>query len=204
MKSKIEKFINNLSSIESSEYSTNLYFGLSIEAIKRTENLKLYLELIAENNSKTLLLGEAPGYKGCRNTGIAFTCEHTLRNQPFLSIHNFQTMNHDKPERENSASIIWEEISKKKIYPLIWNIFPFHPHKLNNSSSNRTPNSAELKFGLEYTKELIDIFKIEKILCVGRKSENMIKKSYINYEYIRHPSMGGSNIFREQFDKLLI
>lgn len=205
MISKINHFISKLSNTESNEYFTNLYFGNSIEAIKRIENLRIYLKLISENNSKILLLGEAPGYKGCRNTGIAFTCEHTLKNHRFLNIHNFQKINIDKLERENSATIVWEEISKKNIHPLIWNIFPFHPHKLNNYLSNRTPNSAELKFGLEYTEDIIDIFKIEKVLCIGRKSENMIKKNKnINYEYVRHPSMGGANIFREQISRLLI
>jgi hypothetical protein len=203
MESKIINFIDEISQYESQKNYTNLYFGNSIESQKRKENLELYLNLISKNNSKVLLLGEASGYKGCRNTGIAFTCEHTLKTHSFFKDSNFSTINEINYEKEYSASFVWRELSNFKNYPLIWNIFPFHPHKIDNIKSNRTPKIFELNEGVKITQKLMEIFDIEYIICIGRKSEKMIKNINIKYDYVRHPSMGGAKAFQNQINKLL-
>lgn len=203
MKTKIFQFIEELSKYENQSNYTNLYFGSSMDTQIRKENLNSYLNLIHKNNSKILIIGEAPGYKGCRNTGIAFTCEKTLKTHDYFKDQNFKTINEINYEKENSATIVWDELSNINKFPLIWNIFPFHPHKIDNIKSNRTPNLSELKIGVETTQKLINIFGINYVICVGRKSEKMIKSLNIKHDYVRHPSMGGAKIFRNQLNKLL-
>ena len=200
---EIQEFIVKLSEIENQPDYTNLYFGNTNESCKRRRNLNSYLNLIANNNSKILILGEAPGYKGCKNTGIAFACEHTLKSYDFLKNLDFETINEINFEKENTATIVWSELSRVNKYPLLWNIFPFHPHKKDNEYSNRTPSVAELKMGLETTKELIKILEIDYVICVGRKAETKIKKMQIKYDYVRHPSYGGEQEFIKQINNLL-
>ncbi|WP_304337266.1 uracil-DNA glycosylase [Capnocytophaga leadbetteri] len=205
IQTKIDNFIKELSKIESNSSSTNLYYGDTEIASIRRNNLRTFLYKVASSNCKLLLLGEAPGHRGCGKTGIPFTCEYNIVNHPFFANSNFQTLN-DKEhlERETSAMAIWEKLSEKEIYPLMWNIFPFHPHQEGNINSNRTPKAAEIRLGREIAKKLINIFEIETVLCIGRKAEAIRQlKIFKSCEYIIHPARGKASKFKEQIDKFL-
>jgi uracil-DNA glycosylase len=179
-----------------SEETTNLYFGKSKAARIRTQNLQRYLYRMAELKPTKLLLGEAPGYKGCGKTGIAFSSERILSENSFYKNQGFECLNQvEKLETEISATILWNELDQYAIKPLIWNIFPFHPHSHSNKRSNRTPNSQELEIGKKYLKELLNIYAIEKIIALGRKAELMIKDMGYSYAYVRHPANGGKKEF---------
>ncbi len=199
MKSKIdsiENFIKSLSKYENSSNLTNLYRGNSQLSQIRRENLKLYFDRMKKINPSVLLLGEAPGYKGCRLTGIPFTSERILENNEFFKDQGYKLLNEDQSlESEISATIVWNELDNYENKPLIWNIFPFHPHKHNNISSNRTPTKEELKQGKEYLMQILDIFDIKKIIALGRKAESKIIDMDINNAYVRHPANGGKNEF---------
>ena len=80
--------------------------------------------------------------------------------------------------------------------PLMFPAFPFHPNGAGNPESNRPPIDAELAIGEKYLKELIEIFRIEKFLAVGRKAESTLLKMNIVAPYVRHPANGGANKFR--------
>ena len=199
MKSKIdsiENFIKSLSKYENSSNLTNLYRGNSQLSQIRRENLKLYFDRMKKINPSILLLGEAPGYKGCRLTGIPFTSERILENNEFFKDQAYKLLNEDQSlESEISATIVWNELDNYESKALIWNIFPFHPHKHNNISSNRTPTKEELKQGKEYLMQILDIFDIKKIIALGRKAESKIIDMDINNTYVRHPANGGKNEF---------
>jgi uracil-DNA glycosylase len=154
-------------------------------------------------NPRTLFLGEAPGYKGCGNTGIAFTSEKIIKTYDFFLNNNFLVSSVSSLESEISATIIWEEIIKQKNLPLLWNIFPFHPYKGNNLKSNRTPNFQELEFGATILGKLLSLFEIENIIAVGRKAEESIQELNINYHYVRHPAYGGKNKFIEGYNSVM-
>lgn len=188
----IELFIENLDSQNELQYVTNLYSGNSHENLIRKNNLKLYLEKMKMLKPKFLLLGEAPGYKGCRLTGIPFTSERILDNNTFFKQQGFKCLNNSQNlESEISATIIWNELEKFKEKPLIWNIFPFHPHQPNENKTNRTPNKKELKLGKEYLIQFLKLFSIEKIIALGRKPETQISDLGLKYAYVRHPANGG-------------
>jgi hypothetical protein len=192
----IEIFIDNLASVRNLVNSTNLYQGDNRESQIRNENLRLYLTRIKELNPSTMILGEAPGYKGCRLTGIPFTSERLLKENIFFSKDNYKFINDkDKLESEISATIVWAELDNLSFRPLIWNIFPFHPHQTNNNLSNRTPTLSELELGKSFFQDLMKIFKIQKVICLGREPESQLKKMSINYKYVRHPANGGKNKF---------
>ena len=193
---QIDNFISNLSSVQKMNNTTNLYFGNSRESKIRRNNLKVYLVKMKTLNPKFLILGEAPGHKGCRLSGIAFTSERVLSENAFF--HNEQILfvnDRNKLESEISATIVWNEISKLNEKPLIWNIFPFHPHLLNDIKTNRTPTKTELEEGKSFLNDLLEIYDIKKIIALGRKPESQLEKIGLPFSYVRHPSNGGKNDF---------
>jgi uracil-DNA glycosylase len=197
---QIDNFISRLSSVEKTNNTTNLYFGNSRESEVRKNNLKVYLTKMKTLNPKVLILGEAPGYKGCRLSGIAFTSEKVIFENPFFTNDQYQFINKlGKLESEISATIVWSELSLLHEIPLLWNIFPFHPHLAENVNTNRTPTRAELVEGRNILDELLGIFEIQKILALGRESESKLTKIGIDSAYVRHPSNGGKRLFVEGF-----
>ncbi len=197
------KTINN-SDIEKMGISDNLYRGNSIESQIRRWNLNIYLNKMKAIDPKVLFLGEAPGYKGCKLTGIPFTSEKMVATNDFFSSSDYRFINNpDALESEISATIVWSELSKFDNKPLMWNIFPFHPHQENNTNSNRTPNNNELDLGQSILEGLLQIFSIRKIVALGRKPESRLNDLGIEFEYVRHPANGGKNKFVTGINKIL-
>ena len=204
MHNNIENFIKDLENAEIDKlgFSENLYAGRNNESSIRKHNLRTYLQRMKSLNPKILLLGEAPGYKGCRLTGIPFTSEKILANHLFFKNLDYQFIN-EKLESEQSATIVWNALQDIENKPLIWNIFPFHPFDGKDYSTNRTPNETELELGKEFLKKLLQLFDIEIIAAVGRKPESKLKELNFRYQYVRHPANGGKNKFIEGISKIM-
>ena len=210
---RIRYFIDKLSREPSTPELTNVYSSEIPQSEICRENLYNYLQRIRNNNSKVMLIGEAPGYHGCRLSGIAFTCEENFTEDIIPGIMGkdlgYKIFSKGEPEREFSASTVWPKL--KEWYnahgsvPLLWNICPFHPHKEGNIMSNRTPRKKEIERGIKYFLDLVDIFDIQHIGCIGRKSENTIENLKLNMDckYLRHPSCGGKNEFEKMIDKYM-
>lgn len=75
---RIRLFIDKLSKEISTPELTNVYSPEIPQSEVCRENLYNYLHRIKNNKSKVMLIGEAPGYHGCRLSGIAFTCEENF------------------------------------------------------------------------------------------------------------------------------
>lgn len=210
---RIKLFIDELSKEESTPILTNVYSPVMPQSEICRDNLYNYLQRIRSNNSKVMLIGEAPGYHGCRLSGIAFTSEDKFTEDIIPGIMGkdlgYKIFSKGKPEREFSASTVWPKL--KEWYnihgsvPLLWNICAFHPHKENDNESNRTPRKKEIERGVKYLLKLLDIFKIQHIGCIGKKSFNTIGNMGLNtsLEYLRHPSCGGKNIFETKIDEYM-
>lgn len=168
-------------------------------------NLKVFLEYLFKSKNKVLFIGEAPGYKGCRLTGIPFTSGTAIMNArhkvlaqlaPGICLH--------KTVSENTASIMWEFLGSNKPIPVLWNAFPFHPHEKGILESNRKPTNEELMEGREYLYMVYEIFKPKKLFALGRVGETSLKELFPEKEivYIRHPSYGGKKQFIEGMSKV--
>lgn len=192
------------------EKSINIYAGNSKEAEVKRIFLSFYLNKMKRLKPTRIFIGEAPGHNGCFNTGVPFTDEFTIANNSFFA--EIKTvLSVDRPQIERTASIIWKCLSTipTKEYPLMWNIYPFHPsyvdssHLLAKERKNRKPNSKECICGIDILKELIGCFdSITHFYVIGRVPEKSLKKIYENICYIRHPSCGGANIFRGTFNTI--
>lgn len=103
---RIRHFIDKLSREVSTPELTNVYSPEIPQSEVCRENLYNYLQRIRNNNSKVMLIGEAPGYHGCRLSGIAFTCEENFTEDIIPEITGkdlgYKIYSDGKPEREFS------------------------------------------------------------------------------------------------------
>lgn len=199
----IENFINYISAIEEpTNLCTNLYRGQSELAQIRRTNLRLYLEQMVAINPKVMLIGIAPGIHGCYKTGIPFTDEHSVAKCLFFSNAGYRIAS-EVPEKEMSAQCIWSVLNNAAKQPLMWNIFPFHPHQQGNPNSNRNPSKQEMLLGKDILDRLCSLFEIESFYSVGTNAAQILKKDIPTIDYIRHPAYGGSTLCREQLKKIL-
>lgn len=198
----IKEFLSELKHQKNTLTVSNPYL---VEGV--IENLEAYFETMLNISGKRILLvGEAPGYKGCGVTGIPFTSGDVFEkvDHPVLSeIKEKLTLR--KIEPENTATIVWTYLATKNNTPLFWNSFPFHPHPKDNKSENRAPNMQEVIYGVRFLRALNVIFKPDLILAIGRKGEKGAKLAFpgVKIKYIRHPSMGGKPEFVKGMDAIL-
>jgi uracil-DNA glycosylase len=93
------------------------------DANLRRRRLRQYLDSRAD--APFLLVGEAPGYRGARVSGITFT----------------------------TATIVHRVLDELGLEQrvLLWNVVPTHP---GTETSNRRPSRAEIEAGLSYARQL--------------------------------------------------
>lgn len=186
----IDRFVDKLAKSEprSKDY-VNFYREPSLR-----QNLSIYLSLMYAQSPSLLLVGEAPGYRGGRLTGIPFTSSRIVKTHPFFT-QGTRRFLIDSNQSEQSATIVWETFATLDMVPLCWNAFPFHPHRPGNTQSNRPPKAGELAFGRPFIEDLIQIFQPRTISAVGRKAEKQLQQLDLPHTYLRHPSRGGKKAF---------
>ena len=197
----IETFINTLAEAKMPANVVNPYDKSLKENDVRRQALSIYLHAMIRKRPFSLLLGEAPGYRGCRLTGIPFTSPHLLQTKKFAQTALGQPSPlFTEPEwphikREASATIVWDFLFTLPRLPLLWNAFPFHPHKPNNPQSNRTPKKSELAWGRPFLTQLLNLFPIIQIIAVGNKADTALTDWNLPHVKVRHPSHGGKQQF---------
>lgn len=173
----------------------------------RRENLRLYLRQLAHVTPRAMLVGEAPGYRGCRLTGVPFTSERILLNgldvagvRSTCRIFGLECGYQKTSERERitgeaSATIMWEAISSLRPLPLLWNAYPFHPFRPRETNSNRRPSAQELASGRELISEFLHHYAFETVVAVGESAASALTAAGISFHKVRHPSHGGKSAF---------
>ena len=178
----------------------------------RRDNMAAYLEA-RRTHARVMLVGEAPSHRGCRFTGIAFCSEFELTHKAELvARHPLAVTSRgapQKPQRERSAAVIWQEIerSRKPFEVVLWNAFPWHPYRAEGlaqpcgPSSNRKPRLGEVGQGRAALQTLLRFFPRRLALfAVGKVAEDALARWDIECAgYVRHPAQGGESRFRAQF-----
>jgi uracil-DNA glycosylase len=183
----IRRFVNGLAAFSTSKMLVNPYRSACCR-----QNLETYLaELLNWPYSGHLLIGEAPGERGCARTGIPFTDERMLRSgsHPFLkSLRSAVLVSGSTAE--NTAGIVWNHLCNCLVLPAFWNAVPFHPRSA--TGANRMPSSAEVEVGHFFLKQLLSLLSPRWVIAVGRTAENsLLKIGMTNFQTVRHPSHGG-------------
>ena len=156
--------------------TTNFYREGKGAALRRAR-LAAYLE--TRRDAPLLLVGEAPGYRGARISGIPFTSERQLTGAG---------------PAEATATIVHRVLAELDLAELVllWNLVPTHP---GTASSNRAPTRAEVAAGRVFADELA---LGRRVVAVGR-----IAHGAFGGTYVRHPSHGGAVEFARALRDLL-
>ena len=201
--SAIDEFAEKLQRKRNTRTVFNPYINPSA-----VHNLKEYLYAMYELKPDVLLVGEAPGYKGCRITGIPFSCCQLYEqiDHPFLKKLG-PKLKIEADEWENTAAYVWNYLLEKETLPLFWNSFPFHPYRKGNKMSNRAPLKSEIEEGIKYLLDLQQIFDVKIVAGLGRAGQKAALAAFdqtgIDVPYIRHPSYGGKSDFISGMNLLL-
>jgi uracil-DNA glycosylase len=144
-----------------------------------------------------LLVGEAPGWRGCRFSGVPFTDEAQLISgrQPF---QGHRSGNFKEALQETTAGIFWRTLTPYFPHFIVWNALPLHPHLPNDPCSNRSPQRAELHRFLPLLGELTEILAPCAVVAIGRSAQNALAELGIACFPVRHPAHGGSPVFQKQ------
>ena len=170
-------------------------------------NRRLNLEDHLNCEPKFILFGEAPSYQGCRYSGIPFTSERLLCEGkiPRLAYHQgIRLTNRFKPWSEPSATIVWKTLYELGIEQdtVLFNVFPFHPHKEGQKFSNRLPSQRELKMTNELLSMSINIHSGYKI-AIGKTAHTKLMNLVTNLPIVRHPANGGAKLFKQQLSEIV-
>lgn len=200
-------FIDALLAIPSTTTATNFYLddsdregSFESTAAERLDRLNDHIR--ATESSGIILVGEAAGWRGARQSGVPFTSASTVGL---------------RGSKEASATAVHDLLESVGLrdQAALWNAFPLHPYKLGKPYSNRPPTSSELDDGMDALRLAI---AGRRVLCVGHKSKRSVEKilghdvpridgAVASSEAIvvRHPSHGGATRFGiEGFEALKI
>ena len=168
---------------------------------RMVSNLRLYFERLLLEGPSVMAIGEAIGWRGARSTGIPFTCVSILKNpvhRTLKAIRERIELDEELSElTENSARTVWDFFAESKPAPVLWNAFPFHPHKPMRELTNRKPTVGELEEGKRYIRLLYEAYAPGRLVGIGRAGERVLREMFPNrcVEYVRHPSHGGRDAF---------
>lgn len=192
--------IDAVLAIPSTTVATNFYLDDSDQegsfdstAAERLDRLNVHVR--ATDASGLVLVGEAAGWQGARQSGVPFT------SAPAVGLRG---------GKEPSATAMHELLGRVGLLDraLLWNAFPLHPHDLDDPRTNRTPTSAELDAGLHALQ--LAIFG-RRVVCVGRTAERKVMR-ILGHKIpdihnavatsraitVRHPSHGGRTRFCDE------
>lgn len=164
----------------------------------RKKRLRNHLEC---PDPKLLIIGEAPGYQGCRFSGIAFTSERLLLEGSIPRIFDLQGQRiteRARPWSEPSATIVWKALYEFGIEEttVMFNAVPWHPEGAKGPLSNRTPTKSEKNAGIEYLDALIEIFDGITVATLGNTASENLETMVVEHTKLRHPANGGATKFR--------
>src|SRR4051794_33857546 len=148
---------------------TTNFYRVGAGAALRRARLAAYVD--ARAGAPILLVGEAPGYRGARVSGIPFTSERQLTGAG---------------PAEATATIVHRVLDQLGLaeHVLLWNVVPTHP---GTATTNRPPTRGEIEQGRGFADELA---AGRRVVAVGR-----VAHAVYGGAYVRHPSHGGAAEF---------
>lgn len=166
------------------------------------------LALHLDCDPQFILAGEAPGYQGCRYSGVAFTSERLLGEGaiPRIAAPAGRLSTRRLPFSEPSATIVWKTLYRLGIAErtILWNALQLHPYRPGDLWSNRTPLTDEIKLGEPGLRMLIEAYPAARIVAVGKKSEGLLREMGIPIAAsVRHPANGGATEFAAGLKELI-
>lgn len=191
---------------------TNPYAATGSEAhanALRRANLGRALAHACAAQPRMLLVAEAPGYRGARRTGVPFTSDDLLLrgvDPPgvFGTQRGYVLAAEDgQISREQTATIVWRELSRLNLLAVGWNAFPLHPHRPDAPRTNRTPRTSELRAGLRYLARVRALFPGLPVVAMGNSAARVLTWLDVPHHKLRHPAQGGAVQFAQGLQALV-
>ena len=201
MQKQIDAFIDQLAQTPTAPDTYNEYAPPDPYNAIRRANFRHYLLTMAERQPAVMLVMEAPGYRGCRLTGVPVTSRKILlEGVPALGLFGDGFADVPEPgfERikgEQSATIVWGTLAELGVAPVIWNTYPFHPHRPGEALTNRKPRRGEIEQGQVFLRAMLDLFTPQKVIAVGNVAHETLAALGLDCAKVRHPAQGGKNDF---------
>lgn len=163
--------------------------------VERQQRLAAHFDCRAEY----LLIGEAPGYQGCRFSGIPFTSERLIHEGKIPRVPATRFTTRPKPWSEPSATIVWGALHELGIAQttVLWNAFAWHPHNTGRPLSNRTPTREEFCVASGTLCKVLQQFVYARVVAVGENASRILQVLGQPHAKVRHPANGGAPKFRE-------
>jgi uracil-DNA glycosylase len=201
---EIAAIIGELAALAAPPDAVNMYAadGPPGNGVRR-RNLALALELALARRPDLLLVGEAPGYNGARRTGVPFTSERLLLEGvgplgQYGAAQGFAIATDDgRRSAEQTATLVYRELSGLGLFAVGWNAYPFHPHRPGEDQSNRAPRAGELAFGRPFLARVRALFPEAAVAAMGNVAAASLTALGIPHTKLRHPAQGGARIFAE-------
>jgi len=149
-----------------------------------------------------MIVGEAPGWRGCRFSGVPFTSEAQLCDGA-LPFTGHQSSAAPSPYAENTATIFWKTARPHASSFLVWNCVPFHLHRPGDPLTNRPPTRREIAAHLELLAALLALLEPGLVVAVGRSAGWALHRMDVPCTCVRHPSHGGANEFGRRLENVL-
>ena len=207
--SSIGDFVAWVSGVPAGPGRNNFFDHALAENALRRRNLEIYLHEMQDRAPKVMLLGEAPGFRGMRITGVPFT-NRTVFEGPANSFGLFGPgKGYRLPAEaagvasEPTATVMWEVLTELHFLPLLWSACPWHTHAPDRPRTNRTPTAAEADLGAPYWLALAELFSIETVVAVGNVAHRSLVKRGMDAPKVRHPAHGGRSGFKRGLEELL-
>lgn len=205
---RLRQWLDDLSSMPSSASAENLYRLDTPEGWIRRANLEEYFRRMLLNKPQVMIIGEAPGYQGTRRTGVPFGSEYHISGASEVAFFDGQSgferpFDDPRIRKEPTSTVMWRTINQCQELPLLWAVYPLHPHQLGNVESNRTPTRSEVQSCKPNLVELIDMLQIETVIALGNVAKTTLDELGIDAIKVRHPSRGGASIFAQQLYEIL-
>lgn len=167
----------------------------------RRKNLRRYLEDVVDS-AEVLVVGQSPGWRDCRFSGVPFTSQAQLL-RPDFPVNGDRSSRGPNPLSERTATQLWENLLPYYPTLLFWYSYPIHGHRPGATQTDRTPTRRELdEFG-PVVEGIYEILDPEQVVAVGRSAQTALENLEIEHSYVRHPAYGGVRAFRRGVSDVL-
>jgi hypothetical protein len=205
----ITAFVRRLAAVETGPGVANFFDHTVPANALRRRNLEIYLQDMLDRSPKVLLVGEAPGFRGMKITGIPFTSRTILQKGGdgfglFGPGKGYVLPpDPDGVAAEPTATVMWEVLAELDFLPLLWSACPWHTHLPGLPLSNRTPTASEAALGSPFWQALAEDFAIDTVVAVGNVAHRSLQRSGFDAPKIRHPAHGGRSGFKRGLVELI-